>query len=92
MRNPFKILKAVKKRLDRLEEKMDRLLEMRETHPTNPYNPIQDPPVFPSVPDYLGNPNTCGKCGMTFNGATMYSCQHNDCPTGLGPITCKAPV
>jgi len=35
----------------------------------------------PDIPNYLGGPNTCGKCGMVFDGVTSYYCSHNDCPT-----------
>lgn len=30
----------------------------------------------------------CHKCGLELKQAMAYCCPRNDCPTGLGPITC----
>lgn len=57
-----------------------------------------DYPVFPitQIPETKpwetkwGTINQCPKCGLRLDEPLSYSCPHLDCPTGLGPVYCKA--
>lgn len=33
--------------------------------------------------------NSCSLCGIRLDSVTGYCCSRTNCPTGLGPITCK---
>jgi hypothetical protein len=46
----------------------------------NPYIPQFDP----------WNKSVCTKCGMKLDGTMGYCCPNMECPTGMGPVTCKS--
>ena len=64
---------------------------------TTPY-PTVSPGYIPWVMPYQPwtVPNTppmasqCPKCGLKLEGVMSYCCPNAECPTGLGPVTCKA--
>lgn len=58
----------------------------RELEGAKPYAPI---PPFP-WPDPNPSFNRCAACGLELSGALGYVCTRIDCPTGLGPVLCKA--
>lgn len=51
-----------------------------------PINPLPMP--FP-YPPYEVTSN-CQKCGLKLDQVMGYACSNLNCPTGLGPITCRA--
>ena len=68
-----KLLKKILKRLDEIEQRLVKF----DYYPN----------TLPALPDYLGGPNMCGKCGMTFDGVTSYYCSVQDCPTFFVPTS-----
>ncbi len=76
--------------IDDLEQEIEQLkLENRAYDfmhiPIGP-NPETTKPWEPK----WGKIDTCPKCGIQLNQVMSYSCPHLDCPTGLGPVWCKA--
>ena len=72
----------------------ERFKEWNEIHKNcmnNPYPPL--PPVIaPWIPPYQPHTTTwnqCAKCGLKLEGVMSYCCPNPQCPTGLGPVTCK---
>lgn len=55
-------------------------------------------PAIPNIPRYPSAPlpmptalnDRCPRCGITLSGVMGYVCSDPSCPTGLGPMTCKA--
>jgi len=78
-----------------LEAILGELREIRKivAEPTEPAytEPFSPPPYIPTSP---ANPprewpaQRCIHCGINLSGVMSYSCQHADCPTGLGPTIC----
>lgn len=48
--------------------------------------------TFPNMPldSYGPIAKMCPKCGLTLSGVMSYCCPNAECPTGLGPVMCKA--
>lgn len=84
----------------------ERYREWNEVHKGcigNPYPPL--PPIVAptpyapwtmpyqpwTTPNHPPMANNCPKCGLKLEGVMGYCCPNAGCPTGLGPVTCKAP-
>lgn len=60
--------------------------DLEVTKPPNPWKEILDPKPWETK---YGKLNQCPKCGINLEGVMSYSCNHVDCPTGMGPVYCK---
>lgn len=54
---------------------------------TVPHTPSY--PLNPSPWPQWNAPIRCTKCGIVLENAMCYSCNHGDCPVGMGPVMCK---
>lgn len=52
---------------------------------------LYTPPYFTTTKPIPTKP-TCSKCGLVLEGVMSYSCPHNECPTGMGPVMCSTGV
>lgn len=71
------IERLVRETLDRLEARL--LIERAEQ-----WAPLPKLPLYPAPP----MPTTCSGCGIQLGQVMGYCCPRNDCPTGMGPLTC----
>lgn len=68
-------IELLKKRIDAIEH------SQRVTQPYGPTTPHQ-PFQWPT--------NQCTRCGLQLDKVMGYVCPQPNCPTGLGPVMCKA--
>ena len=62
----------------------------RERIETKPHTPMWNIPYQPWTTPNTPIGNNCPKCGLKMDGVMGYVCPAPDCPTGLGPVMCKA--
>ena len=71
-------LEEILKRLDKIEN------QIKFDKPLNPYNPRKHEPALPT--DSVG---CCPKCNLDLKPVMGYCCPHDNCPCGLGGVTCN---
>ena len=69
-----------------LEDFVERITE--ELQKIEPADIWPDRITFPQQP--LLKNNTCPLCGIDLNNTMCYTCINPKCPTGMGPLMCKA--
>lgn len=52
--------------------------------PVSPWKKNDD--IYPKIFEF----NICPKCGLKLEGVMSYCCPNVECPTGMGPVMCKA--
>lgn len=70
-------VESLKKRIDTIEHLQ---------RATQPYGPT----TIPYQPFQWQGVNQCTKCGLQLDKVMGYVCPQPNCPTGLGPVMCKA--
>lgn len=51
-------------------------------------DPLPYPTPVPNAPVFAA-PDRCPVCGIRLDSAMGYVCGNTQCPTGMGPITCR---
>lgn len=77
---PDKISDLLEEAADAIESQEKKINEL-----TGNVLPIKFTPDYVRMP-FQFHPNQCPKCSLDISGVTAYSCNHRDCPCGLGPI------
>lgn len=82
-----KMIEDLQSEITVLKSKVE-LLEYQVKYPVFPLTEIPETKPWESK---WGNINACPKCGLRLDqGPMSYSCPNLECPTGLGPVYCKA--
>lgn len=77
---PDRISDLLEEAADAIESQEKKIKEL-----TGNVLPINFNPNF-RMPPFQFDPNQCPKCCLDISGVTAYSCNHKDCPCGLGSI------
>jgi hypothetical protein len=65
-------------------------MELREYYRIT-YSPFPALPTVPTIPIPPLPPNDrCPTCGIDLSANMCYTCINPRCPTGMGPVMCKA--